>query len=1097
MSWVSGTQADIQALLNVTADSLAEYCGLTGDQQENPLSLERQLALLQRNPSHIVINSEFAAKYLPTLVDAYNAQDAAFSVPMRMLNTIGYLFLSTSAGSSMCATQAHRMATTSSNSVDPTCIVEECQFLSTLLALQGTHAVSDEDRQALLPKLRQWNRSYQKQQITRCLRQLEGDSETTAIARGLKKHVERSLNECGFEDCANTGTSKLLQCARIFLENQAVNINARLSDDSALITRLGSSQPGGDPDSVPLRPDFGTVGEHIELRTNFFHVRIPKGPLNEYVISITPVVSVRRIEHRIFQLAEQTTAWNLAGMSGHVAHDSRTRLISARVLAQPLAIRVPYYDDGQTGPPAQGGKEYTLTITFVKKINTQDITMYLNEDAQYRSYNILPIISALNLILAAHSLWSGIKIRQARYFRSAATPSNLGGGLEAWKGFSTSVRPAHGQLMVNVNVCTTAFYTPGNLAVQMKTFYYSSFGARMEFFCRGLRVTALGARKIVKYLARQNAREYSFQCDEFGGRISVERYFFLKYHLRLKYPDLPLVDVGGRNNAYFPAEICEILPNQPFRRKLTDEQAAAMITVACQSPNVNRNTIMDNGLRGLGFLNQGPVLTSFGVSIGANMRVVPGRILPKPRLKYANNVSPGVDDYASWNLRGVRFAAGARLENWAILLIGDRNRDEFSGPQDPALKNVIDGFMTMCRTSGMHVGGEQPPVVSANLPPKDTADPLRSEAIVTIREALMGLGSRPSLVLVMLSNNDKNIYEGLKYLCDVCLGIATVCVRVAKIRKEKGQLHYFANVALKVNMKMGGVNHKLDEDTGRWLSSVPTMVVGTDVIHPDPGSAMGTPSIAAVVASVDNQFAQYPVSLEIQPSRMEMIVNLKDMMVARLRLFHQHGKTLLQRVLLYRNSLPEGRTHIIRNGEIPEILKAFRTFDQPNKPYRPKLTIVICNKGRRTRFYPTQMNHATNGGNPKPGTVVDRSVTAVYDFDFFLQAHGALQGTAKPTRYYVVHDEIGFRADELQGLTNSLSYMFAPATKAVSLVAPACYADMACRRGRCYLRKLFQGVGGTTTSGSDSTDEFDVAQEARALFRDGVSNQLGDTMFYL
>ncbi|OAX40319.1 hypothetical protein K503DRAFT_626483 [Rhizopogon vinicolor AM-OR11-026] len=215
MSWVSGTQA----LLNVTADSLAEYCGLTGDQQQNPLSLERQLALLQRNPSHVVINSEFAAKYLPTLVDAYNAQDAAFSVPMRMLNTIGYLpyfarFLSTPAGSSMCATQAHRMVTASSDSVDPTCIVEECQFLSTLLALQGTNAVSDEDRQALLPKLRQWNRTYQKQQITRCLRQLEGDSETTAIARGLKKHVECSLNECGFEDCANTGTSKLLQCAR-------------------------------------------------------------------------------------------------------------------------------------------------------------------------------------------------------------------------------------------------------------------------------------------------------------------------------------------------------------------------------------------------------------------------------------------------------------------------------------------------------------------------------------------------------------------------------------------------------------------------------------------------------------------------------------------------------------------------------------------------------------------------------------------------------------------------------------------------------------------------------------------------------------------
>jgi hypothetical protein len=52
-------------------------------------------------------------------------------------------------------------------------------------------------------------------------------------------------------------------------------------------------------------------------------------------------------------------------------------------------------------------------------------------------------------------------------------------------------------------------------------------------------------------------------------------------------------------------------------------------------------------------------------------------------------------------------------------------------------------------------------------------------------------------------------------------------------------------------------------------------------------------------------------------------------------------------------------------------------------------------------------------------------------------AHGGLQGTTRPTHYYVVHDEIGFGADELQTLTNSVSYMFARATKAVSLVSPA------------------------------------------------------------
>ena len=100
----------------------------------------------------------------------------------------------------------------------------------------------------------------------------------------------------------------------------------------------------------------------------------------------------------------------------------------------------------------------------------------------------------------------------------------------------------------------------------------------------------------------------------------------------------------------------------------------------------------------------------------------------------------------------------------------------------------------------------------------------------------------------------------------------------------------------------------------------------------------------------------------------------------------------------------------------------------------------------------------------------------------------------------MVHDEIGFKANEIQGLTNALSYMFSRATKAVSLVSPAYYADVACERGRCYLRKLFHGyVGdGTTVSGSGSAAEQDVIKEAQRLWGGGVSKPgLKDTMFYL
>ena len=71
--------------------------------------------------------------------------------------------------------------------------------------------------------------------------------------------------------------------------------------------------------------------------------------------------------------------------------------------------------------------------------------------------------------------------------------------------------------------------------------------------------------------------------------------------------------------------------------------------------------------------------------------------------------------------------------------------------------------------------------------------------------------------------------------------------------------------------------------------------------------------------------------------------------------------------------------------ELPAMRVAFKKFDTATQPYRPKLTIVVCGKRHHTRFFPTDANNADRDGNPRPGTVVDRGVTAIYDFDFFLQ----------------------------------------------------------------------------------------------------------------
>lgn len=81
--------------------------------------------------------------------------------------------------------------------------------------------------------------------------------------------------------------------------------------------------------------------------------------------------------------------------------------------------------------------------------------------------------------------------------------------------------------------CTTAFYTPGNLAVAMMAFRNSSFGARPAAFVKGVRVktTHLGYKKTVKRLSNMSANQYKFHAEEFGREVSVAEYFKLSEFL--------------------------------------------------------------------------------------------------------------------------------------------------------------------------------------------------------------------------------------------------------------------------------------------------------------------------------------------------------------------------------------------------------------------------------------------------------------------------------------------------------------------------------------------------------------------------------------
>lgn len=348
-------------------------------------------------------------------------------------------------------------------------------------------------------------------------------------------------------------------------------------------------------------------------------------------------------------------------------------------------------------------------------------------------------------------------------------------------------------------------------------------------------------------------------------------------NLPLQHADrLPVINVASKEKpVWIPAELCEIVRGIPFRGKLGDIQTSTMLQLACNPPVTNAQTIMNEGFQKLGF-SPGALaepISNFGVTISTTMAVIPARVLPAPGLSYRNNNRPNTRD-GSWNILDVKFQRGGNMENWAVLVVLEQGKDRFKGSRDPEMWKLIQGFRNKCASAGMAAPNEQPRLEAAGpLPPQSSEDPFRQGAINKLKTAVEKLmNPRPSFILVLLDHRDNYIYPGLKKLCDLELGVATVCMQLNKAMKEHGQDQYFSNVALKVNTKLGGHNHLLDDKDMKWLRQKRTMIVGADVTHPGPTSVDGTPSIAAVVASVDGYFVQYPASIRLQENKKEVRV---------------------------------------------------------------------------------------------------------------------------------------------------------------------------------------------------------------------------------
>ncbi|KAK1322438.1 Protein argonaute 1B [Acorus calamus] len=801
----------------------------------------------------------------------------------------------------------------------------------------------------------------------------------------------------------------------------------------------------------PLRPGKGSTGVRCVVKANHFFAELPDKDLHQYDVSITPEVTSRGVNRAVME--QLVRLYKESHLGGRLpAYDGRKSLYTAGAMpftSKEFVISLVDEDDGSGGPRRE--RQFRVVIKLAARADLHHLELFLagkQADAPQEALQVLDIVLR-ELPTARYS-----PVGRSFYSPHLGHRQSLGEGLESWRGFYQSIRPTQMGLSLNIDMSSTAFIEPLPVIEFVSQLLNRDVTARMSDADRVKIKKALRGVKVevthrgnmrrkyrISGLTSQATREltfyaFSFPVDTAGTMKSVVEYFHETYGFVIQYTNLPCLQVGNTQRPnYLPMEVCKIVEGQRYSKRLNEKQITALLKVTCQRPQDREHDIIRTVRHNA--YHEDPYAREFGIRISEELASVEARILPAPWLKYhdTGRERDCLPRVGQWNMMNKKMVNGGRVSNWTCINFA-RNI------QDSVARGFCQELAQMCYTSGMDFALE--PVL-----PPISARPDQVERALKARyqecmNALQPQGRQLDLLIVILPDNNGSLYGDLKRICETDLGLVSQCCLTKHVFRLSKQ--YLANVALKINVKVGGRNTVLVDALSYRIPLVsdrPTIIFGADVTHPHPGED-SSPSIAAVVASQDwPEVTKYAGLVCAQAHRQELIQDLYKTWQDPQRGTVTGG--------MIKDGVSEGQFYQVLLYELDAIRKACASLESN---YQPPVTFVVVQKRHHTRLFAN--NHRDNrsvdkSGNILPGTVVDSKICHPTEFDFYLCSHAGIQGTSRPAHYHVLWDENKFTADGLQSLTNNLCYTYARCTRSVSIVPPAYYAHLAAFRARFYM----------------------------------------------
>ncbi|KAG8385134.1 hypothetical protein BUALT_Bualt03G0010200 [Buddleja alternifolia] len=855
----------------------------------------------------------------------------------------------------------------------------------------------------------------------------------------------------------------------LFLSADELDIQKLKISDQELPS--SSSESKGNQIQPIKRPDHGgTVAiKTVKLHVNHFPVKFdPKRTIIHYDVDVKPAPStdrrpmkrtVRKSDLRVIRdkLFSDDPRFDIL----QTAYDGEKNIFSA-VKLPTGEFQVNLADD-------EGAKSgsYIFTIKFVNELKLSKLKDYLRGSLSYSPRDIL---QGMDLVMKENPSGRRICVGRSFYSPEYMTDFDLNNGVAAYQGFQQSLKPTSQGLALCLDYSVLTFRKPWPV-IEFLTEHLERFGGVNDVKSRrrdvnnalkGLKVRVIHRRTKQKYtiagLTEEDARDCYFDLVDPEGnnppqRISLVRYFQDKWNRNIMHQNVPCLELGKNNRSNkVPIEFCVLVEGQRYPKEyLDDDRALFLKDLTLAKPWVRKRTINE-----MVQAEDGPcgaVSRNFGIEVDVNMTNVVGRVISAPELKLGGPNPVRVDaDKRQWNLLGKSFVDAKSVDRWALLEFTDGDRKK-----KLQVNEFINNLMGRCRNLGIRM---EVPLLHRVTRMYEFSSVNRLENLLknVVEESTRLAKGKLQLIVCVMTKKDPG-YKFLKWVSETRIGVVTQCCLSGQANKPKGQDQYFSNLCLKINVKLGGSNFVLNGKLPHFDIGDDVMFIGADVNHPGAMNA-SCPSIAAVVGTVNWPAAnRYAARVAPQAHRTEKIINFGTMCADLVNTYAQLNRVKPRKIVVFRDGVSDGQFGMLLEEELLDLKKAI--YDNH---YQPTITLIVAQKRHQTRLFIENRHDGGASGNVPPGTVVDTKIVHPFDFDFYLCSHYGSLGTSKPTHYYVLWDENGFKSDLLQKLIYDMCFTFARCTKPVSLVPPVYYADLVAYRGRMFQEALMESTRGSSPS---------------------------------